>query len=182
MGHLRKVQQVKPVFGLIASSHTALENAVGAITAKWGNIDGKTDVVPFTFSKYYNQEMGEGLVRQWLSLEQLILPDALAQIKLDANSFEDALLKNNKRTANIDPGYLGLSKLILASTKDFSHRIYVGNQVYEETTLIYRANKFWALPWSYADYQSEMAISFLTAARNRLLEQLGIDELSKYHS
>ncbi len=182
MGHLRFVQQVKPIFGLIATSQTALDKAIEAITTRWGTIDEKTVPIPFTFSKYYNREMGDGLLRQWLSLEQLILPDALAPMKHMTNEMEDSFRINSKRSVNIDPGYLGLSKLVLASTKDFSHRIYIGNQIYEETTLLFRANKFWALPWSYADYQTELSIKFLTESRDRLLQQLGIDELRKYHS
>ena len=118
--------------------------------------------------------MGPNLLRRWLSLEKLISPEELGPMKHISNEMEDSFSKNGRRTVNIDPGYLGLSKLVLASTKDFSHRIFVGNQIYEEITLLYRTNKFTALPWSYSDYKSAPAIQFLTEARNRLLLQLAL--------
>jgi hypothetical protein len=172
MGQLRPVQLVKPIIGIIASTQSALAQAESSVISAWGAIDDKSPCIPFSFSDYYNAEMGTNLLRRWLSLSQLISPDTLASMKHTANTIEDSFRGAGKRTVNIDPGYIALSKLVLASTKDFSHRVYVGNQIYEEITLLFRANKFIALPWSYADYQCDTAMQFLTNARERLKQQL----------
>lgn len=131
------------------------------------------------FTPYYAAEMGEILYKQLWTFERLIDPGTLPDIKIVTNSWEaevahdlnwDIREEGPKRPINLDPGYIDLGKLILASTKDHAHRIYLRNGIFAETTLMYRSKQWQALPWSYPDYQSEGYQCFLTEARSKLHE------------
>ncbi|MFH1369206.1 MAG: DUF4416 family protein [Elusimicrobiota bacterium] len=168
MGGINAVKPAKLFIGIIASSQEILSSAEKAIEEKWGAIDVKSAVVPFGFTDYYEKEMGKGLLRRWISFEKPVNPDELADIKLQTNGIEGKYAENSQRRVNLDPGYVELSKVVLASTKDFSHRIYIGKGIYAELTLLYKAKDFTALPWTYPDYQSPEAKKFLFACREKL--------------
>ncbi len=139
------------------------------LTKKFGKISHRTDPVNFTFTDYYNKEMGEGIKRFWIAFSKLIYENSLADIKNTTINIEKEFSLNGKRTINLDPGYLNLSRLILASTKDFSHRIYLKDGIYGEITLIYRNKTFSVLPWTYPDYASDIAVDFFKKIRKSLL-------------
>ncbi|MCP4631866.1 MAG: DUF4416 family protein, partial [candidate division Zixibacteria bacterium] len=129
-------------------------------------------------TKYYNDEMGEKLFRKFVSFEELIDPSQLPAIKIFSNDIELRFSRpgcdSPKRRVNIDPGYLELSKLILASTKNFSHRIYLNDGIYGEVTLIFRGNEFTYLDWTYPDYKTSFAKTFLMDVRNKYNLQLKV--------
>jgi hypothetical protein len=173
MGTIKEPQHVKLIAGLIAASGEVLDAAIERLTMCYGTIDVRSERVPFTFTGYYADEMGAHLVRQWISFAQLVAPDRLAEIKRETNRLEETFVTGGGRRVNIDPGYLTQANLILASTKDFSHRIALAYGIYGEVTLIYKKGKgFTALPWTYPDYQSAPATAFLLEARRRYQEQL----------
>ena len=115
--------------------------------------------------------MGEKLKRQWISFEKPILPDNLADMKIETNNIEDSYAKDKNRIVNIDPGYITPANVILASTKDFSHRIYLSKGIYAEVTTIYRKEGFTKLPWTYPDYLCPTATEFILKARQCLLKK-----------
>jgi hypothetical protein len=118
--------------------------------------------------------MGDGLVRQWCAFDKLIMPDMLVNLKNKTNDIErNHLNEKGGRNVNIDPGLLSLSNLVLASTKDYSHRIYLDKGIYAEVTLIYKDHRFNPLRWTYPDYQEQTALDFFTKARDILREKLG---------
>jgi len=90
------------------------------------------------YSKYYSAELGEPIFRKFMFFKNLISEADISDIKLQTNQIEEKLSTNGKRTINIDPGYIGLSKLVLATTKDYSHRIYLKDGIYGEVTLIFK--------------------------------------------
>jgi len=57
------------------------------------------------------------------------------------------------RPLNLDPGYLTEAKLVLASTKDHAHRIYLGRGIYAEVTLHYQNGRWQSHDWTYPDFQ-----------------------------
>ncbi len=166
MGIRQAPDPVKLIIGILAASPQALAEVRGRLIALWGTIDGESPAIPFSFTGYYENEMGSGLLRQWVSFDRLIEQDELSAIKVTTNALEDERALSGKRTVNLDPGYLTLSRLVLASTKDFSHRIYLARGVYGEVTLIYKAGRFEALPWTYPDYLSAAALTFLMSVRS----------------
>ncbi len=144
--------KVKPVFGAIYQDAAALANLMPRIEAHFGPADYFSPEYPFDETGYYQDEMGEGLTRRYFSLQPLIYPGALVYMKHMSNQWEDETRADGKRTINLDPGFLHGAKLVLASCKDFSHRVYMGRGVYGEVTMLYEHDSFTRLPWTYGDY------------------------------
>ncbi|HHT9107917.1 MAG TPA: DUF4416 family protein, partial [Candidatus Wunengus sp. YC64] len=146
MGQISKPKPVNLIAGVLTSIPELLEQIDKILEKHFGLIDLRSDVLPFTFTDYYNEEMGKGILRQFYSFEKLIMPDELAAIKVQTNLLEESITTSKKysveRPINIDPGYINESRLILASTKDFSHRIYLRDGIYAEVTLNYRGGRY----------------------------------------
>jgi hypothetical protein len=211
MWELHEPKPVKLIIGILAANETALAAAVKAISESFGVIDLTSDVWPFTQTNYYKDELGPNALRQFVSIEKLIDPGRLAQIKHDTNALEQQLAEKLKvfntadviaseakqsqspdanrlprrpdesgllamtplpRPVNLDPGFIEPSKLILASTKNFSHRIYIGNKMYAEVTLMYEKGGWRHFEFTFPDYRQSNYQDFLTKVRTRLMEQL----------
>lgn len=173
MGNINKANPVKFFFGLIFNETFDIKQVYSLLEQKFNNkIDIYSPAIDFTFTKYYNKEMGEKLKRQWISFEILLQPDNLADIKIETNNIEDSFATNKNRIVNIDPGYITPANVILASTKDFSHRIYLGKGIYGEVTTIYRKEGFTKLPWTYPDYLCPTSTEFILEARKKLLKKI----------
>ncbi|MBU2221656.1 MAG: DUF4416 family protein, partial [Candidatus Omnitrophica bacterium] len=106
-----------------------------------------------------------GLKRKFISFKKLIPPDQLSAIKITTNKIEDRLSSKNLRRINIDPGYLDLAKLVLATTKDYNHRIYLSKGIFAEITLTYQGKSFRPWNWTYRDYQSQEYIAIFNQIR-----------------
>ncbi len=174
MAEIRQPKQAKLIVGLLAARTQWLDDARAMLEALYGSVDIAGEVIPFTFTDYYRSEMGPALLRQFLAFDRLITPDELAPIKKRTNQLEDELAErftDAPRPVNIDPGYVELAKLVLASAKDFAHRIYLADGIYAEVTMQYHSGKWESLPWTFPDYGSGRYDAFLNAARLRLKEQ-----------
>lgn len=172
MGIIKEPLKVKLFTGIIASSHGDLERALKGLEGKFGKIDAKSPAINFSFTDYYAPEMGKDLIRLWAGFEPLIEPSSLAQIKIYANELEEKYSVSGKRRLNVDPGYLTSAKVVLASTKDFSHRIYLSGGIYGEVTLMFKHKNFVPLEWTYPDYQSKAAVEFFLETRKIFQEQI----------
>lgn len=166
------VKPVKLICGVLYQETADLKRLNDQLASRWGPIDLKSDPFFFNFTDYYAGEMGEDLVKQFYAFENLILPDSLADIKNTTILIEKELSFEGPRTVNIDPGYLEESKLVLASTKNFSHRIYLKNGIWAEVTLRYEKGDFVVHPWTYPDYAQPLAIEFLKTVREKYRTQL----------
>jgi len=109
----------------------------------------------FDYTSYYEKEMGYPLRRTIVAFEKLVARDALPEIKLRTNAMEDACIEDGKRSINLDPGYLSLENVCLATTKPYSHRIYITQGIWAEVTLFYKDGSYQAFPWTYPDYASD---------------------------
>ncbi|UCE98657.1 MAG: DUF4416 family protein [Planctomycetota bacterium] len=176
MWELKEPKPVKLFVGILAANEDCLQAAIEALTSEFGKADFLSDVWPFTQTDYYNQETGEHILRQFVSIERLIKPGELAKIKHRTNKLEKKLAKRLNvdlaRPVNLDPGVIEPSKLILATTKNYSHRIYIGQKMYAEVTLIFDRGNWQSLPYTYPDYRQECYHNFFDKVRKRLLEQL----------
>jgi hypothetical protein len=127
---------------------------------------------PWNVSAYYTSEMGPIILRQFLSFERLIAPGKLAGVKHSTNHLESHWHSGAGRRVNIDPGYVGTSKLVLASTKDAAHRVYLSGGIYAEVTLRFEHGSFTAYSHTYPDYTAPDTIAFFNGARATYLAQL----------
>lgn len=163
---------VKLFFSVIAPASKIVNNVMSRLSALYGQPDFISAQMPFDYTDYYCPEMGERLVRRFLSMEQLIRPESLPDVKLATNELEKESMRDHRRLMNIDPGYLSLAHLILATGKGYTHRPYLRNGIYADLTLIYQGKKFCPLPWTYPDYADERQLAMLSMIRGRYLIQL----------
>jgi hypothetical protein len=175
MGSVRSFNPVKLFVGVLASERKLIAPVRERLAALYGTIDHESPVIPFDFTDYYDAEMGELVDRVFFSFEQLIDGDRLAQIKMQTNDLEaemKPLLQTVSRPVNLDPGYIEHAKVILASTKNFYHRIYLGKGIFGEVTMHFRNNTFQFFPWTYPDYQSKDYQEFFLRVRHIYRSQL----------
>jgi len=154
MGKIKKHPTVKLIIGLIFKEEQLAEKAKKALSRRFGRIDFQSPILNFKYTDYYEKEFGSGLKRQFISFNRLINPADLARIKISTNKIESGLSKCKRRRVNIDPGYLDLSKLVLATTKDYSHRVYLNRGIYAEVTLYFQDKIFKPQTWTYPDYRT----------------------------
>lgn len=168
---------VKLFCGLIFGDEGLARRAVQLLGKRFGTIDMASDVWPFDATDYYEPEMGPNLKRQFVAFERLIDPGRLVEIKQETNALEaklcdDAGTPPEFRLVNLDPGYIELSKLVLATTKNYSHRLYLGGGIFGEVTLHWHDDAWRAWPWTYPDYASDRYHAFFTQVREQLRDQL----------
>jgi len=132
----------------------------------FGRIDFRSPLMDFTHTKYYNDEMGCGLKRIFLSFARLIRPELAYKAKLNTNALEKKFTQNGKRRVNVDPGYLDMSKLVLFSTKDYTHRLPMPRGIFAEVTLFYQDKSYHPWPWTYPDYKTKEYINIFESIRN----------------
>ena len=173
MGECRpNTEKAKLFFGLLARDEAGLDAACARLAMDFSPVELRSAVVPFDQSDYYAREMGAQLVRQWVATTDLIFMPELVDIKTHTNRLEAVFAGGGGRRINIDPGYLSLAKVVLATTKDHAHRLYVGGGIFEEVTLQYhRTGGYQPWPWTYPDYQTEIARTFFLRLRESLLNQ-----------
>jgi len=176
MGQVQEVEPVKFIVGLLAISQEILAEARELVAREFGAVESLSAVWPFNSTKYYGKEMSERLLRQFASLAEPGDPADIVKFKLTCNSAELADARERgrgqRRAINLDPGYITPAKLVLASTKDYSHRVYLGRGIYAEVTLQYESGSWRSFPWSYPDYRGPSYHEFFSQVRKRLLEQL----------
>jgi hypothetical protein len=146
------------------------------LTGKFGRVDATYGPVAFGFTEYYKDEMGENCKKIYLTFEQLIPREALAGIKTFTNEVEQRYTSNGKRRLNLDPGYIAPDKLVLASTKDFYHRLYLSQGIFAEVTLHYRKGSYRHFSWTYPDYKEPEFLEFLERARAGYMKEVRSQE------
>ena len=172
MGKPSIPEKVKLFTGIITREEHV--NSLNTILKPLGEIEDLSPILEFDeFSQYYSKEMGSGLKRLWVSFRGTIDPESIVDLKLISNEIEHKYSVEGKRTINIDPGYVSLTNLVLVTTKNYSHRIYLGKGIYGEVTLIYRKKEgFVPLQWTYPDYRTPVALDFFNKVRTKLFEEL----------
>ena len=172
MGDVRPVESAVLVAGVLYRDDAVLSEAERLMADTFGPIALAGRPFDFIMTDYYTDEMGAGLTKKFIAFERLILPDFLPRAKHETNKIENVLGRaadgRFRRTVNIDPGYVTLAKLVLASTKDYSHRLYIGDSIYAEVTLRYEKQTFYVIDTTYPDYQTPLAIDFFNAVREYL--------------
>ncbi len=160
-------------FGLLAAREDLFPEVERILQKEYSPIIERSATIPFTQTDYYEREMGAGLLRRWVAVEFMLDPDQLAAVKLHTNRIERLwTIESNgseaHRQVNIDPGYLDLARVVLASCKDRDHRLFLRSGVYGEVTMSYKtaAKSYQPFPWTYADYRTEEAQEFFLKLRS----------------
>ncbi len=169
MGKIQPHQPVKLFVGILTSLPGILSEVEKRLVQLLGPVETRSAGFCFDFTHYYDEEMGSPIQRSFLGLSELINAEEIARIKVRTNQIEADLAsdwRQVRRPVNLDPGYLELSKIVLASTKNYYHRMYLSGGIFAEVTLHFEDGTWKALPWTFPDFQSRRYDSFFTEMRD----------------
>jgi hypothetical protein len=172
MSFPRAPKRAKLVTGLFMKEKRLLEEIAAELIEGFGSIDLVSPWFPFDYTDYYKSEMNAPLFRRMLTFKELIKQSSLADIKILTNKIESNYSSEEKRQVNIDPGYMLQERFVLATGKNFAHRIYIGKKIYADLTLTYTKGKFKRLPWTYPDYSDKNMLAFLRQVRKKYVADL----------
>jgi len=185
-------QLVKLFIGMLSNENLLFDELKEKLKEIFGPLDIESPVWEWEHTNYYSKEMGEGLKRKFIFFQKLINPESIAEIKLktielerqylnpplsplsksDRLDYEGGQREVGGRKINLDPGYLDSAKVVLVSTKDFSHRIYLGKGIYGEVTLIYSGKDYQILPYTYPDFRTQEYLELFKEAREMYKEEI----------
>ncbi len=175
MAEAKPFLPVKLICGIIAGEDEVFEKAKNHLRRKYGPIDGESMFFPFDWTDYYSKQMEGYLKRKFLSFARLINPEKLSRIKLYTNRLEEVMRQEaaaSRRVINLDPGYVSQTALIMATAKNFAHRIPLSHGIYAHLELLFKKTGATPLPWTYPDYKTEEYQAFFCEVRRNLLRQL----------
>lgn len=179
MGEIGSHAQVVQLVAAFSRYAEALAWAQERIESAWGRIALSSEAFDFRETRYYEPTMGPELKKQFWALAQPFEPARLVEIKHQTNAWEAEYAGRMKhvepRPLNLDPGYITPAKLVLASTKDHAHRIYLDRGIYAEVTLYYQHGAWRASPWTFPDYRRSDYHQFFTQCRGLLKRSAGED-------
>ena len=157
---------VKLFVGMLSQDVSLFDELKERLKEIHGPSDMESPLWQWEHTDYYEKEMGPGLKKQFIFFRETINPETIAEIKLKTIELEKQYLNENRcRKINLDPGYLDSAKVVLVSTKDYSHRIYLGSGIYGEVTLIYSGKTYQTLPYTYPDFRTREYIDIFKKAR-----------------
>ncbi len=175
MAQPKEFAPVKLICGVICKEDALHAEARKRLEAEWGRADSESPAFPFDLTGYYEDEMGGGLARRFLSFETLVAPGALPEAKLRAIELESMIRRERGvagRPVNIDPGYLTASAVVMATAKDFAHRVPLANGIYAHLELLFTRTGVRTLDWTYPDLRREPPQAYFREVREVYLRQL----------
>ncbi|MBN2621291.1 DUF4416 family protein [candidate division WOR-3 bacterium] len=173
MAGIKEPQPVLPFIGVLSRDGIGTGPLIEQLAPLFGSVTIRSTPQKFTHTTYYNKEMGDRILRQWWVFDRIIDPAFLIDMKHASNTLEQHYQNDDGgRDINIDPGIITMSNVILASTKNYSHRIYLGKGIYAEVTLIFKRKTYTTLEWTYPDYKEPSTIDFFNQARTLLKDKL----------
>ncbi len=179
MGVMRPPLPVKLFIGMLSPEPALLDVFTHVLLSEFGPLEFESAVIPWDKTDYYRDEMGPGIMRKFLFFEPLLDPGRLPAVKRFVVGLEKeySIITENRtrRRINLDPGYVTEAKVVLSTTKDFAHRLYIGDEIYAEVTLRYsiKERRFTPLEHTYPDYRSEEYLAMFQKARQNLRAALG---------
>ncbi len=172
MGKIRKPPPVKLFLAVTTADQKIWDEIAGRLTKKFSELESTSGWFDFNFTDYYQAEMGTSLKKSLFAFKELVAPDTLPDVKNFTNSLEEEAAIAGRRVINLDPGYLDAAKVVLATTKDYSHRLYLGKGIFGDVHLTFREHHFQNNPWTYPDYQQENIHNFFEEVRQHYFKQL----------
>lgn len=174
MAEPKPFSPVKLICGIIACDKRIFEKAEEYLAGLYGSVDLTSQFFKFNFTDYYEKQMGKDLKRKFLSFANLISPEKLSEIKLRTNELEEEVkkeLKASHRVVNLDPGYMASSALIMATAKDFAHRIPLHDGIFAHLELLLSKKEARPLSWTYPDFKTKEYQKFFMEVRRIYLSQ-----------
>jgi N-methylhydantoinase B/oxoprolinase/acetone carboxylase alpha subunit len=175
MAQIRSPLPVKLFVGILTSIPEIIPEAESKLAGLFGAVDSRSQQFLFDSTHYYDETMGSPIFRHFFSFADLIQASAIADAKVKTNDLESDFAGEHPglpRPVNLDPGYVEQSKIVLASTKNFYHRILVSSGIYAEVTLHFEAGEWRSFPWTFPDYKTDRYHPFFSSLRELYRSQL----------
>lgn len=171
MGNPRLISQKsgQALIGIIRQKKAPLDDTLKELTVHWGPLSKLDDTFPFIHTNYYQKEMGNDLIKEFILIETPVLYENWAQLKKDCGRIETMSSIHNKRSINLDPTLVTPHNVILLSFKNYYHRIPISSSIFAELTLIYKDKEYAELPWTYPDFKTPAYRQILLSTRKKLL-------------
>lgn len=154
--------------GALFSQRELLSSVLPLLSARFGEVLLESPESAWSHTHYYDEELGSPIFRRFYFFRAEFDPLSLPDAKLETNTLESAFMKDGRRVINLDPGYIMRSRIVLASAKDYSHRIYLGKGIYGEVVLYYQGSSFHPFPYTYYDYRTPASLDMFKKARKEL--------------
>ncbi len=177
MSRPRPPLPAKLVIGVFTRELELYPPVLAQLRALFGPVELVSPWFAFNRTSYYEPEMGTGLYRRMAAFAPLTGQERLPAVKEQSNALEARYSASGNRRVNIDPGYLLPERFVLATGKNYAHRIYIGRYTYADLTLIYQKGGFHSLAWTYPDYAQQNIQDFLHRVRNKYLKDLKAEGL-----
>jgi hypothetical protein len=175
MAEIHSPLPVKLFVGVLTSIPDIISPVEEQLSELFGPIDARSEPFPFDMTRYYDETMGSPISRRFIGFSNLIEPSVISDIKKATNELESVFASKwttVQRPINLDPGYLEQSKIVLASTKNFYHRILVSDGIYAEVTLHFEAGEWRTFPWTFPDFKMGRYHPFFSTLRDTYRTQL----------
>jgi hypothetical protein len=176
MARIRAPLPVKLFIGILTSVPEIVPEVEKQLAGLFGALDLRNGPFPFDSTHYYDRTMGTPIYRYFAGFADLIEASSIADVKLKTNETEFEFAEeysNVQRPVNLDPGYLEQSKIVLASTKNYYHRILISGGIYAEVTLHFEDGAWHSFPWTFPDYKTGHYHPFFSSLRELYRNQLG---------
>jgi len=172
MSHPHPPEKVLLISSLFSPERGVIDRAIDQLSKTYGSLQWISPEMLFDRTRYYAREMGWPLYRRFVCFEELISPETLVDVKVTTNAIEGGYLIQGNRQVNIDPGYISAERLVLATGKNYVHRVYIGKGIYADLTLVFMRGSFRPLEWTYGDYSAPEMIAYFNELRSAYMEKL----------
>jgi len=172
MSHPHPPEKVLLISSLFSPERGVIDRAIDQLSKTYGSLQWISPEMLFDRTRYYAREMGWPLYRRFVCFEELISPETLVDVKVTTNAIEGGYLIQGNRQVNIDPGYISAERLVLATGKNYVHRVYIGKGIYADLTLVFMRGSFRPLEWTYRDYSAPEMIAYFNELRSAYMEKL----------
>lgn len=176
MSAARFIEPVVRFCAVITHHEAAREWAISRLADQWGKATNCSSEIPFEAGGYYTPSMGSGLKKSLIAVAGFADPGRLADWKKETNQWEleytSACQHEEERPLNLDPGYMTQAKLVLATTKDRDHRLYLRDGMFAEVTLTYVGKLWQHHRWTYPSYRTAEVAEFANQCRADLRQHL----------
>jgi hypothetical protein len=162
--------------GVMYSDEKLLYDVLDTLNKRFGAITSMTESYDFSeITKYYNKEMGSGIKKSIIVFGEIDV-SSLPSIKRYTISLEKKYSVKDLRRINLDPGYVTITNVVLATTKNFTHRIYLNKGIFADLTLMFKKGKTVFFEWTYPDFRLKIVKDFFYAQRKKLLDKKHISD------
>lgn len=149
-----------------------IDSCLNILSERYGEIDYQSKWFPFDITDYYENEMGTGLMRCFISFKPLYSPKHLADFKIYTNNVEQSFSQKGDRCVNLDCGYMDYFKLVLASVKYGGQKIYLDKGIYADMILYYQKGVFEPFFWTFPDFKDLRYNNILCEIRTKYKKQM----------